>query len=78
MKTKIYWASQHLIQATHELHVYAQCWWLGQQVEFLAWRLRLEASILTVKPDSEVTSAGQGGCCAVHSMCWNLCERSVL
>lgn len=68
MKTKIYWAIQHMSQAAHEMHVRAQYWWLGQQVEFLTWRLRLEASMLTVQPDSEVRSAGRGGCYAVHSM----------
>lgn len=68
MKTKIYWTIQHLSQTTHEMHVRAQCWWLGQQVEFLTWRLRLEASMPTVQPGSDVTSAGQGGCYAVHSM----------
>lgn len=68
MKTKIYWAIQHLNQTTDEMQVRVRCWWLGQQVEFLTWRLCLEASVLTVQPDSEVSSAGQGGCYAVHSM----------
>ncbi len=68
MRTKIYWAIQHLSQTRYEMQVRVRCWWLGQQVEFLTWRLRLEASMLTVQPDSEVTSAGQGGCYAVHSM----------
>ena len=68
MKTRIYWTIQHSRCAAHEIRFRAKCWWLSQQVEFLEWRLRLEALMLPVQSDPTPTSAGQGDQHAVHSM----------
>ena len=71
MKTTIYWTMQHSRLAVHEFRFRATCWWLSQQVEFLEWRLRLEAlmpSVPSVPSDPVPTSDGQGGQYAVHSM----------
>jgi hypothetical protein len=68
MKTTIYWTIQHSRRAAHELRFRATCWWLSQQVEFLEWRLRLEALMPPVQSDPTPTSAGQRGQHAVHSM----------
>ena len=68
MKTTIYWTIQHSRHAAHELRFRATCWWLSQQVEFLEWRLRLEALMPPAQSDPTPTSAGQGGQHAVHSM----------
>jgi hypothetical protein len=68
MKTTIYWTIQHSCRAAHELRFRATCWWLSQQVEFLEWRLRLEALMPPAQSDPAPTSAGQGGQHAVHSM----------
>ena len=43
MKTTIYWAIQHSRRAVHDLRFRATCWRLRQHVEFLEWRLRLDA-----------------------------------
>jgi hypothetical protein len=43
MKTKIYWTMQHSLRALREFRFQVTCWWLSQQVEFLEWRLKLEA-----------------------------------
>ena len=43
MKTTIYWAIQHSRRAAHDFRFRASCWWLRQHVEFLEWRLRLDA-----------------------------------
>ena len=68
MKTTIYWTMQHSRCAMHEFRFRATCWWLSQQVEFLEWRLRLEALMPAVQSDPTPTSAGQGGQYAVRSM----------
>lgn len=68
MNTTIYWTVQHIRRATHDLHFQARCWWLGQQVGFLEWQLRLDALMASVQSDPTPTSAGQGGSYAVHSM----------
>jgi len=68
MKTTIYWTMQHSRLAVHEFRFRATCWWLSQQVEFLEWRLRLEALMPFVPSDPVPTSEGQGGQYAVHSM----------
>jgi len=68
MKTTIYWAAQHIRCAAHDVHFQARCWWLSQQVEFLEWRLRLEALMPAVQSDPAPTSAGHGGQYAVPSM----------
>ena len=43
MKTTIYWTAQHSRLVMHDFHFRAACWWLRQQVEFLDWRMRLDA-----------------------------------
>lgn len=43
MKTRMYWASQHVRLAIHEIRHSFNCWCLGQRVEFLEWRLALDA-----------------------------------
>ena len=68
MKTTIYWTIQHSRLAVHEFRLRATCWWLSQQVEFLEWRLRLEALMPPAQSDPAPTSAGQRGQHAVHSM----------
>ena len=51
MKTTIYWTIQHSRRAAHELRFRATCWWLSQRVEFLEWRLRLNALRPPTQPD---------------------------
>jgi hypothetical protein len=43
MKTTIYWTTQHSRCVVHDFCFRATCWWLRQQVEFLDWRMRLDA-----------------------------------
>jgi len=68
MKTTIYRTMQHSHRAVHEFRFRATCWRLSRQAEFLEWRLRLEALMLSVPSDPVPTSDGQGGQYAVHSM----------
>ena len=68
MKTTIYWTIQHSRRAVHEFRFRATCWWLSQQVEFLEWRLRLEALMPPAQSDPTPASDGQGGPFVVHSM----------
>jgi hypothetical protein len=68
MKTTIYWAVQHSCQAVHEFRFRASCWWLRQHVEFLEWRLQLEALTPPARSSPMPTSVGQKGSYAVHSM----------
>ena len=68
MKTTIYWAIQHSRRAVHEFRFRATCWWLGQQVEFLEWRLRLEALMPPAQSDPPPSSDEQGGQYAMHSV----------
>lgn len=68
MKTTLYWTMQHSRRAVHEFRFRATCWWLSQQVEFLAWRLRLEALMAPAPSTPTPTSVGQGSQHAVHSM----------
>ena len=51
MKTTIYWTTQHSRRIVHDVRFRATCWWLRQQVEFLDWRMRLDA--LSPLPHSE-------------------------
>ena len=60
MKTTIYWAIQHSRRAVHEFRFRATCWWLGQQVEFLEWRLRLDALNPPVSSDPTPMAVRQG------------------
>ena len=39
----IYWTTQHSRRVVHDFRFRATCWWLRQQVEFLDWRMRLDA-----------------------------------
>lgn len=68
MKTTIYWAAQHIRRAALEFRFRAMCWWLSQQVEFLEWRLRLEALMPVMSSETAPAPARQGGHHAVHSM----------
>ena len=58
MKTTIYWTIQHSRAAMHEFRFRATCWWLSQQVEFLEWRLRLDA--LRPPPHSDPKPSSDG------------------
>jgi hypothetical protein len=68
MKATIYWAMQHSRRAMHELHFRATCCWLRQQVEFLEWRLKLEAKVPSAPSNSAPTPVGEGSRYAVHSL----------
>ena len=68
MKTTIYWTRQHSRRAVHEFRFRASCWWLSQQVEFLEWRLRMEALMPSEQSHPRPASVGPGGQCAVHSL----------
>jgi hypothetical protein len=68
MKTTIYWAAQHSGRAMHEFRFRITYWWLSQRVEFLEWRMRREAFMLTAESNPAPTSVGQGGQYAVRSM----------
>ena len=41
MATTIYWTWEHIRLGAREMRWRAACWWLGRQVEFLDWKLRL-------------------------------------
>jgi hypothetical protein len=68
MKTTIYWAIQHSRCAVNEFRFRAACWWINQQVEFLEWRLRLEATMPSAQSVPAPASVGQEDQYAVHSM----------
>jgi len=68
MKTTIYWTMQHNLRALHEFRFRAACWWLSQQVEFLEWRLKLDAVIPPAPSTPAPAPGGQGAQYAVHSM----------
>ncbi|NOS80489.1 MAG: hypothetical protein E8D46_11715 [Nitrospira sp.] len=61
MKATIYWAMKHRRRALHEVRFRAACWWLGQQVEFLEWRLKLEAVAPPAPSNPAPAPVGQGG-----------------
>lgn len=60
MKATIYWTIRHLGRARQELAFRATCWWLSQQVDFLEWRLQIEALLRPVPSDSLSPSVGKG------------------
>ena len=60
MKTTIYWTMQHSRHAVHNLRFRATCWWLRQHVEFLEWRLRLNAVDPPAPSDPTPMAVGQG------------------
>jgi hypothetical protein len=68
MKTRIYWTMQHSHRAVHEFRFRATCWWLSQQVEFLEWRLRLDALMPPAQSNPTLASVGQRGQYVVQSM----------
>jgi hypothetical protein len=65
MKRTIDWATQHSCRVVHDFRFRASCWWLRQQVEFLDWRMRLDAptGLIHVCPDDR-----EGGCHALPSL----------
>ena len=60
MKTTIYWTIQHSRRAVHDFRFRATCWWLRQQVEFLEWRLRLNAVNSPAPSDPTAMAVRQG------------------
>ena len=46
MKTRIYWAIQHASQHVSKCRFKFKCWWLSRRVEFLEWRIGLDALAL--------------------------------
>lgn len=60
MKATIYWTVQHIRRTAHDLHFQARCWWLSRQVEFVGWRLRLEALMPPVPSKPTAASSVQG------------------
>lgn len=68
MKATIYWTVQHIRRTAQELHFNARCWWLSQQVDFLEWRVRLEALMPDVPSEPAPLAARQGGRYVVHTM----------
>ena len=68
MKTTIYWALQHTYCAVHEFRFHTTCWWINRQVEFLEWRLRLEATMPSAQSGPAAASVGQRDQHVVHSM----------
>jgi hypothetical protein len=60
MKTTIYWTMQHSRRAVHDFRFRATCWWLRQHVEFLEWRLRLDALNSPVPSDPTPMVVRQG------------------
>jgi len=67
MKTTIYWTAIHGRRAADELRFRATCWWLRQQVEFLEWRLSMEALMSHTQSNPAPISDGQGSQYAVRS-----------
>ncbi len=68
MKTTIYWTLRHIRQTVREICFRAACWWLCQQLEFLAWRLRLESSMPSMASHSIASSVGRREQYTVHSL----------
>jgi hypothetical protein len=60
MKTTIYWAMQHSRRAVYEFRFRATCWWLRQHVEFLEWRLQLDAQNPPAQSDPTPIAVRQG------------------
>lgn len=68
MNATLYWTTQHLQRTAHEVQFAAKVWWLKQQVEFLDWRVQMEALL----PSSPFTPTPQpitqgGRPCVVRS-----------
>jgi hypothetical protein len=68
MNTAIYWAMLHSHRATDELRFHAACWWLGQQVEFCKWRLRLEVLMPHMQSEPTPISDRQGSQYVMYSI----------
>lgn len=66
MKTTLFWALHHLWFTWRERRFRAVCWWLSQQVEFLTWRLRVEAFVQSSARKGVPDSTLQGGRYVVH------------
>jgi hypothetical protein len=60
MATRIYWMMHHNRRAVHELYFRITCWWLSQQVEFLEWRLKMEAAAPPMPSTATAVSASVG------------------
>ena len=62
MRTAIYWTIQHVRGSIRQQRFRARCWWLGQRVEFLHWRLRLEPVLSSMQSRAErALASGQPG-----------------
>jgi hypothetical protein len=61
MKTKIYWTMQHSLRALRGFRFQGTCWWLSQQVEFLEWRMKLEAVVPPAPFNPAPVPVQQGG-----------------
>lgn len=59
---------QHSRRALRELHLRIAYWWLGQQVEFLEWRLKLGVGMPPLPSVPAAAPVGQGGRDAVPQM----------
>lgn len=45
MKTTLYWTGQRLQRGVRKIRWTAQLWWFNQEIDFLAWRWRLELQL---------------------------------
>lgn len=68
MKTTIYWIGQRLRRAAHEFRFNAKLWWLNQQVEFLDWRVTMEALLSSSPFTAAPQPIKQGGRRAMQSL----------
>jgi hypothetical protein len=66
MGTTIYWAVQHVRSLIRQQRFQFRCWWLGQQVEFLDWRMKLEPILSSVQSGAQLVAVGKGDCPVVQ------------
>lgn len=66
MKTTLYWPVRHICFAWREFRFRAACWWLSQCVEFLGWRLRLEAFVPPTEFEAAPVAVLQGNASVAH------------
>lgn len=66
MKAKFYWTTRHLKQTARNLRFSARCWWLSQQIDFLEWRMTVNATLSQPVAQPGLVATPQGGSYAMQ------------